>query len=168
MEPKAQQALFDSYAYGMLLLCMRYVNDRHDAEELMLNGFYRFFTHIGQFVYAGGGSVAPWLKKIMINECLMFLRKQGRLRIIDEDHAAEVAANDEVIAHLSAAEIFEVVAALPPGYRTVFNMYVVEGMTHREIASALDISEGTSKSQLNKARIMLQKEMKKIGLYYDE
>ncbi len=167
-EPKAQKALFDSYAYGMLVVCMRYVKHQPDAEELMLNGFYKFFTHIDQFVYTGTGTIAPWLKKIMINECLMFLRKKGGLQIADEDLAAELAAGDDIIARLSAAEIFELVTMLPVGYRTVFNLYVVEGMSHKEIAGVLGVSEGTSKSQLNKARMMLQKEMKRKGVHYDK
>jgi RNA polymerase sigma-70 factor (ECF subfamily) len=167
-EGKAQKALFDAYSYAMLLLCLRYVRNQADAEEMMLNGFYKFFTNIEQFTYTGTGSIAPWLKKIMINECLMFLRKKGRLQIIDEEHAAELAANDEIIGRLSADEIFELITTLPTGYRTVFNLFVVEGMGHKEIAALLNITEGTSKSQLNKARIMLQKEMRKRGMYYEK
>lgn len=165
-EAKAQKILFDEYAYGMLIVCMRYVNDKQDAEELMLNGFYKFFTHIERFEYTGKGSIAPWLRKIMVNECLMYLRTRTELDIYDEDHAAEIAANDEIITKLSANEIFALVRTLPTGYRTVFNLYVVENMSHKEIAAVLGISEGTSKSQLNRARIMLQKEMKKAGIYH--
>jgi len=164
-DPKAQKALFDAYAYGMLVVCLRYVKHQPDAEELMLNGFYKFFTHIDQFIYTGKESIAPWIKKIVVNECLMFLRRKGGLQITDEDLAAELAAGDDIIARLSASEIFELVTKLPVGYRTVFNLYVIEGMSHKEIAAALNISEGTSKSQLNKARVMLQKEMKKSGVY---
>lgn len=167
-DAKAQKALYDNYAYPMLVLCIRYVKDRHDAEELMLNGFYKFFTHIERFEYTGKGSILPWLKKIMINECLMYLRGQSGLDIYDEEQAAEIAANDEIISRLSANEIFELVRTLPAGYRTVFNLFVVEGMSHKEIASLLNIKEGTSKSQLNKARLLLQKEMKKAGIYYEQ
>lgn len=164
-EGKAQKALFDSYSYGMLVVCLRYVRHQPDAEELMLNGFYKFFTAIEQFSYTGTGSIDPYLKKIMINECLMFLRKKDGLKIIDEDHAAEMAANDEIIGRLSADEIFSLITTLPSGYRTVFNLFVVEGMGHKEIAELLGVTEGTSKSQLNKARIMLQKEMRKREYY---
>lgn len=167
-EGKAQKALFDSYSYAMLLLCLRYVRHQPDAEEMMLNGFYKFFTSIAQFSYTGPGSIAPYLKKIMINECLMFLRKKDGLKIIDEEHAAELAANDSIISRLTADEIFDLITTLPAGYRTVFNLFVVEGMGHKEIAELLQVSEGTSKSQLNKARIMLQKEMRKRGMYHEE
>ena len=166
-EGKAQKALFDSYSYAMLLVCLRYVRHQPDAEELMLNGFYKFFTAIEQFSYTGASSIGPYLKKIMINECLMFLRKNGGLRITDEEHAAEMAANDEIIGRLSADEIFELITTLPAGYRTVFNLFVVEGLGHKEIAALLGINEGTSRSQLNKARLMLQKEMRKRE-YYDK
>lgn len=165
---KAQKKLFDKFAYAMLLLCMRYVQNKSDAEEMMLNGFYKFFKNIERFEYAGDGSTTPWLKKIMVNECLMFLRKNADLDIYDEEQAAEVAANDEVISRLTANEIFALVQLLPPGYRTVFNLYVVEGLSHKEIAGLLEITEGTSKSQLNRARLMLQKEMHKAGIVYEK
>lgn len=163
---KAQKALFDQYSYGMLLVCMRYVKHQPDAEEMMLNGFYKFYTSIGQFIYTGTGSIGAWLKKIMINECLMFLRRKEGLHIMDEEHAADIAANDAIIDQLAADEIFNLITTLPVGYRTVFNLFVMERMSHKEIAALLGITEGTSKSQLNKGRLLLQKEMKKKGIYH--
>jgi RNA polymerase sigma factor (sigma-70 family) len=166
-EARAQKLLFEKYADAMLLVCVRYVKNHADAEELLLNGFYKFFTQADKFVYNGEGSVAPWLRKIMVNECLMFLRKKGHLILMDEQYAAQLSVEDDAIAKLGASELFEVITELPAGYRTVFNLYVIEEMTHKEIAVALGITEGTSKSQLNKARVALQKIVLSKGGYHE-
>jgi RNA polymerase sigma factor (sigma-70 family) len=156
----SQKYLFDTYSDGMLMVCIRYVKNLPDAEEIMLNGFFNFYKAIDRFVYNGHGSIGGWLKKIMVNECLMFLRKKGGLKIIEESYATEVPADDGQIGRMSANEIFRLIMTLPTGYRTVFNLFVVEGYNHKEIAKLLGITEGTSKSQLNKARAMLQKVVK--------
>ena len=163
----SQKYLFDTYSDGMLMVCMRYVKNLPDAEELMLNGFYNFYRSIERFIYNGQGSIGAWLKKIMVNECLMFLRKKGALRIVDEGYATDVTAEDEIAEHTNAGEIFKIIMTLPDGYRTVFNLFVIEGYSHKEIAGLLGISEGTSKSQLNKARAILQKLVKQNGCYYE-
>jgi RNA polymerase sigma-70 factor (ECF subfamily) len=123
----------------------------------MLNGFYNFFRAIDKFAYNGKGSIGAWLKKIVVNECLMFLRKNKGMKITDEEHAAEIGVGDGQMERMSANELFQLITTLPAGYRTVFNLFVIEGYSHKEIAAMLDISEGTSKSQLNKARVQLQK-----------
>lgn len=152
----AQHCLFSRYAEQMFILCYRYVKNREDAEELMLNGFLSFFKSIARFQYNGEGSVAPWLRKIMINECLMFLRKSNDLRMTSLGHDVEQSIDDEIIARMSADDIYRLILRLPVGYRTIFNLYVVEGMGHKEIAEMLKISEGTSKSQLSKAKSLLR------------
>lgn len=152
-----QKYVFDRWSEGMLLLCMRYVKNLPDAEELMLNGFYSFFDTIDRFVYNSDAGITAWLKKIMVNQCLMFLRKKGELKIAPEEHAAEMAGEDSFEAKMNAAELYKLILALPAGYSTVFNLYVVEGYTHKEIAGMMGINEGTSKSQLSKARTLLQK-----------
>jgi RNA polymerase sigma factor (sigma-70 family) len=156
----SQKYLFDTYSDGMLMLCVRYVRDLADAEELMLNGFFNFFRHIDRFVYRGQASLVAWLKKIMVNECLMHLRKRKELKIAADEMAAEGQVGGDVLAAMNARDILKLVMALPAGYRTVFNLYVSEGYNHREIAELLGITEGTSKSQLSKARVMLQKMVK--------
>jgi RNA polymerase sigma-70 factor (ECF subfamily) len=152
----AQKYLFERYAGQMYALCYRYVKAREDAEELMLNGFLDFYKSIKRFRYAGENSVTPWLKKIMINECLMFLRKRKHFRMISLTGGSEISIDENAIARMSAEEIYRLITELPAGYRTVFNLYVIEGMTHKEIAGLLKITEGTSKSQLSKARNILQ------------
>jgi len=164
----SQKYLFDAYSDGMLMLCMRYVKNLPDAEELMLNGFYNFYKSIDRFVFKGKDSISAWLKKIMVNECLMHLRKKGALKIVEEEYAGEVSSGQSLTDRISANEIVKIVTTLPDGYRTVFNLYVVEGYNHKEIAAMLNINEGTSKSQLSKARALLQEMIKQNGIYYEQ
>lgn len=166
-QTKAQKALFDLYAQKMMLVCMRYVKNQADAEELMLNGFLKFFDQIGRFIFNGEGSTFPWLKKIMVNECLMFLRKKGKLIMMDERMAEHVTIEEQPIANIDASLLFGYITELPVGCRTIFNLYVIEECTHKEIASLLGIAEGTSKSQLSKARQLLQRTIKQKGAYHE-
>ena len=160
-----QKYLFDAYSEAMLMVCMRYVKHLPDAEELMLNGFFSFYKSIDRFVYSGQGAIGAWLKKIIVNECLMFLRKAGALKIVDESYAGEMLVDEVPEDRMNAAEIFKLIMTLPDGYRTVFNLFVIEGYSHKEISGLLDITEGTSKSQLNKAKTALQKLIKQNGCY---
>jgi RNA polymerase sigma-70 factor (ECF subfamily) len=153
----AQKCLFDLLADRMLFVCCRYVKNKEDAEELMLDGFCKFFKTIHSFHYIGDAALHGWLKKIMINECLMFLRRKKVFKIVAETFAEEISLEEDVLNSLSANEIFKLIIQLPVGYRTVFNLHVIEGMAHKEIAGLLGISEGTSKSQLSKAKMLLQK-----------
>jgi RNA polymerase sigma factor (sigma-70 family) len=162
----AQKCLFDQLADKMLLLCRRYVKNREDAEEIVLDGFYKFFKNLPAFNYQGDLALQAWLKKIMINECLMFLRKKNVFTIVTETVAEEISLQEDALNNLSATEIFNMILQLPVGYRTVFNLYTVEGIGHAEIAGLLAISEGTSKSQLSKARSLLQKMLLQKGTEY--
>ena len=162
----AQKCLFDQFADKMLVVCQRYVKNPEDAEELLLDGFYKFFTKIASFTYQGDAALYAWLKRIMINECLMFLRKKNVFTIVTESAAEEIVLAEDALNNLSAAEIFNLVVQLPVGYRTVFNLYIIEGMEHKEIAALMGISEGTSKSQLSKARSLLQKMLSQKGIEY--
>jgi RNA polymerase sigma-70 factor (ECF subfamily) len=162
----AQKALFDYLSDAMMAVCCRYLKSREDAEEVLLDGFYKFFSHLPGFQYQGEAALYAWIKKIMVNECLMSLRRRHAFSIVSERTAEDVAVDTEPLANLSAAEIVGLIVQLPVGYRTVFNLYVIEGMEHREIARALGIAEGTSKSQLSKAKILLQKMILQKGINY--
>lgn len=162
----AQKCLFDMLADRMLLICRRYVKNAENAEEALLDGFYKFFKGLTAFTWEGDAALHGWLKRIMINECLMQLRKKNVFTIVTELPAEEVALDEDALDKLSAGEIFQLIAQLPVGYRTVFNLHTMEGMNHREIALLLDISEGTSKSQLSKARSLLQKMLLQKGTAY--
>lgn len=113
-----------------------------------------------------GSAAAQKCLRIMINECLMFLRRHHAFSLLTETAAEDLSRTEEPLAQLSAAEIFDLIVRLPVGYRTVFNLHVIEGMEHKEIAKALHISEGTSKSQLSKAKLLLQKMLLQRGIEY--
>ena len=153
----AQKCIFDQLADKMLMVCRRYVKNQEDAEELLLDGFYKFFKGLPAFNYQGEAALYTWLKRIMINECLMFLRAKNVFTIVTEATAEEIPLQEEALDNLSAEEIFKLIVQLPVGYRTVFNLYAVEGMNHGEIAEMLNVSEGTSRSQFSKAKVLLQK-----------
>ena len=144
----------------MFRLCKRYVANQQDAEELLMNGFLKFFRSLDKFEYQEQNSLEVYLKRIMVNECLMFLRKSKAIQI-STDAVLELADESEnPLAKLAAEELYQLVLTLPAGYRTVFNMYAIEGYNHAEIAQQLNISEGTSKSQLSKARAFLQQKLR--------
>lgn len=162
----AQKCLFDELADKLLMICRRYVKTPEDAEEIMLDGFYKFFKNLPSFTYQGDAALFSWAKKIMINESLMFLRKKNVFMMVSDSAAENISLQAEALNNLSAAEIFNLIVQLPVGYRTVFNLYEIEGMKHKEIAELLNISEGTSKSQLSKAKILLQKMLSQKGIEY--
>jgi len=165
-DKKAQKQLFDSFADSLLPVCIRYLKDFHEAEDALLNGFFKFFHNINAFDYRGKGSIQAWLKKIVVNECLMILRKSKRIRYEAEEMALDIAGDATAWQVLGAQEILEMIDGLPDGYRTVFNLYAVEGYSHKEISTLLHISEGTSKSQLSKARVLLQRMLLQKNNYY--
>lgn len=153
----AQKCLFDQFSDKMMLVCRRYLKSKEDAEEIMLDGFYKFFKNIDHFDYQGDAALYGWLKKIMIHECLMMLRKKKVFIIVSEIVAEELPLEEDALNKLSATEIFTLIIRLPVGYRTIFNLHVIEGISHGEIATLLGIAEGTSKSQLSKAKSLLQR-----------
>lgn len=162
----AQKYLYDLYVTQMFLLCRRYVKTDAIAEECMLNGFLKFFKSLSTFQYQNDEATTAWLKKIMINECLQQLRQKNSFLFTSQDEAVEVMIEEDAINTLSAEEIYKVIMQLPAGYRTVFNLYVIEGMSHKEIAKTLGIKEGTSKSQLSKAKQFLQNLLIKTNADY--
>ena len=164
----AQKCLFDRFADPMMAVCCRYLKSREDAEERLLDGFIKFFRHLPEFSYQGEAALYSWLKTIMVRECLMFLRKKNVFSMLAEVEAEEIPIETEVLAALSAREIFDLIIQLPLGYRTVFNLHVMEGMDHKRIAGELGIAEGTSKSQLSKARALLQKMLLQKGISYGQ
>lgn len=155
-DPKAQRQVYEKYSPRMLGLCFRYIGDEMIAEDVMIEGFLRVFNKIDQF--GEEGSFEGWIRRIMVNEALGQIRKQKR---IPEDAMSDEAANIPDYAYadqnLNAEELLSLIAELPAGYRTVFNLYAIEGYAHSEIAELMGITESTSKSQLHRARALLQK-----------
>ncbi len=164
---RAQKALYERYADKMFRVCYRYVKNEHDAEDLLVNGFLKVFNHLQNIEFRGERSLEAWIKRIMINESLMFLRRNNNFRNVDTSLVVNVGENATVTNDLAAEEIYALILQLPIGYRTVFNLYVIEGFSHKEIAEKLDISENTSKSQLSKGRALLRKILEKNGIHYE-
>ncbi len=155
----AQKRLFDSLASKMLPLCKRYMGDDQSAQDVLQEGFITLFTKLD--AYEGSGSFEGWARRIFVNTALMQLRKQGTLMEKGIDNFETVGTEDSRIVHnLDYEHLIKLIGDLPPGFRTVFNLYVIEGFSHKEIAQALGISENTSRSQLQRARMLLQKRLK--------
>jgi len=151
-----QKALFDKYSGVLLTICRRYFNDSSLAEDALQDGFIRIFNKIDQFKFEG--SFEGWMKRITVNICLRKLQNENRKFDWSEiHHVKENAVNPVVDSDLNEEEILRLISKLPNGYRTVFNMYALDGFSHKEIAAKLGITDSTSRSQLVKARNMLQK-----------
>ncbi len=155
----AQKKLYNEYAEPLMMVCMRYANNPEDAKDMLMQALTECFKSIGRYEYRQDGSLKAWLKKVTVNQCLMQLRKQKDvLRNWDErlEETIPEELHQDPLTQLTVKEIMLWVHELPPGYRTIFNLYVFEDMSHKEIAMLLGISESTSKSQLHKARALLQ------------
>jgi RNA polymerase sigma-70 factor (ECF subfamily) len=152
-----QTRLYDLFAPRMMGVCMRYAKNREEAEEILLEGFLRVFTYIKK--YKGTGSFEGWIRKIMVNCALHRYKSKSHLYPVFQLENERTVATEEpdIFSKLDVKELTLLVQSLPAGYRMVFNLYVFEGYKHREIAEALGISEGTSKSNLSDARAILQK-----------
>jgi len=154
----AQRFLFEHYSGRMLALCCRYVKDRMDGEDVMVVAFTKVFDRIGQF--KGEGSFEGWIRRIMVNESLTYLRKNKSMYLETDIEAAEREPDyDKLGGELEAEDLRKLIADLPTGYRIVFNLYAIDGYSHQEIATQLGVSENTSKSQLSRARALLQKKL---------
>jgi RNA polymerase sigma factor (sigma-70 family) len=154
-DPKAQRRLYEKYAPKMLAICTRYVGNEMEAEDVMVDGFMKVFDHVNGFKLEG--SFEGWIKRIMVNESLMYLRSKKKEgfqtsydQVFNEPEPVLLATS------LETDDLLKMIDSLPLGYKTVFSLYAIEGYSHAEIAKMLSISEGTSKSQLSRARAILQ------------
>lgn len=155
---KAQRMLYEKYAPSMLGLCRRYVRGELESEDVMISGFTKVFSKIEMF--EGKGSFEGWMKRIMINEALGYIRKNKALYLETDIEAADTEPDfDKLSTELEAKDLLVMINELPSGYRTIFNLYAIEGYSHKEIGKLLGINENTSKSQLSRARMHLQKKL---------
>lgn len=178
---KAQRALFDRYSPLLMAKIYRYVGDDDDAKDVLQDTFVKAYTMIDSFAWEGEGSLQAWLTRIAVNTSLNFLRSRRRLSALTVDTAdlddppdiAEEATATQVNS-LDTSTILEMVAELPDGYRTVFNLYCLDGYSHKEIAQQLGINEKSSSSQLARAKAILAQKIKKyinehnIDNYYEQ
>jgi RNA polymerase sigma-70 factor (ECF subfamily) len=155
-DSSAQQELYNKYSPKMLSVCYRYAKTREDAEDMLQEGFIKVFTQIHQF--ESRGSLEGWILRIMVHTCINHLKKNKRFNeSIDLLHAENIGIREDYIpATLQAKQVVESIRTLPIGYRTVLNLYAIEGYSHKEIGSMLDIEESTSRSQYTRAKSLLE------------
>ncbi len=152
----SQEMFYKFYSPKMFGICLRYANDYHSAEDILQEGFIKVFNNISKF--RGEGSFEGWVKRIFINTAIEYYRKAVNHNGHSElDRASFQHINEVAVENLATQDLLKLIQKLSPGYQTVFNMYVIDGFAHKEIAVKLGISEGTSKSQLARARAILQK-----------
>ena len=155
----AQEQLYQQYSVMLYVLCLRYARDRSEANDILQEGFITIFKDLNQ--YNGKGDLAAWMRKVMVNTALQYIRKWKKDWNWEnsEDHLLNLEVDESAHSNLNIEEMTKIIQQLPMGYRVVFNMYVIEGYSHKEIASKLDISESTSKSQLHRAKQAIRNKM---------
>lgn len=157
-DPVAQEKLYKLYAPKMFGVCLRFSRNHMEAEDLLQDGFIKVFLHLKD--YRNEGSLEGWIRRTIINTAINFYRKKIKNYSDVDIDDIEIGNNEETaLDKLSTKELLDTVRELPDGYRIIFNLNVIEGYTHREISEMLDISENTSKSQLSRARQVLQKKL---------
>ena len=162
-EKRAQKYLFDKYSQILLGICIRYSNNISEAEDVLQEGFIKIFTNIER--YEGKGSFEGWLKKIVVNTAITYYYKNLKHKYhqdVTDIQETSIVNNKYATAEFTKEELLNVIHSLSDGYRTVFNLYAIEGYKHKEIAEILDIDISTSKSQYFRARLRIQKELKKL------
>lgn len=163
---KMQEALYRQTASKMLVVCMRYAKDRMEAEDVLQMGYIKVFQKVNE--YRGDGAFEGWIRKVMVNTAIESYRKNLRsMNVVPIEDAYDQPSTGFDFSRLGMQDLLKVIQKLADGYRVVFNMYIIEGYSHKEIAETLGISEGASKSQLSRARAILKEEIIKMeGINY--
>lgn len=160
---KAQSTLYQMFAPKLFGVCLRYSRDRTEAEDTLHEGFIKIMSKIGQ--YSGKGSFEGWMKRIVVNIALEKYRTRYRMQTVEDISIYDQKGESETVYdQLGAEQLLELVAQLPPRYKMVFNLYAIDGFSHKEIAEEMGINEGTSKSNLARARRILQQKVKELGI----
>ncbi len=161
-ERKAQEVLYKQFAGKMLGVCMRYATDRMEAEDMLQNGFIKVFQKLTD--YRGEGAFEGWVRRIMVHSSIEYYRKHHKMmQVVDmEEAGSEPSVNPIAASNLDAKVLLGLIQQLSPGYRMVFNLYALEGYSHKEISGIMGISEGASKSQLSRARTILKEQIAKM------
>jgi RNA polymerase sigma factor (sigma-70 family) len=158
--PRMQEELYRRFSPKMYAVCLRYSGKPEDAQDILQEGFIKVFRNLDRF--RGEGSFEGWMRRIFVNTAIEHYRRAAPLYPVDETKAAQIEDKEwSAFDKLSVKDLLAMIQELSPGYRTVFNLYVVEGYTHREIGDLLGINEGTSKSQLARAKAILQQKVLK-------
>lgn len=157
---QAQHKIYVRFSSKMLAICRRYCKDIHEAEDVLITSFTKVFVNLKHF--KNEGNFEGWIRRIIVNECISFLRTRKKVVFIEEELFVEDSLNSIEI-QFSVEQILYLIDNLPEGYKMIFNLYAIEGFKHQEIASMLGISEGTSKSQLSHARKILKEQISKLN-----
>ena len=158
-DSKAQRLLYEKYDARFFAVCKRYFTDIQQAEDALVKGFLKIFQNLENYSFEGG--FEGWMRRIMINECLMELRKNKIFHLNVDDYSSSISSNQEASQQIEEDDVMKLLDYLPEGCRLVFTLYVIEGYKHKEIAESLGITEGTSKSQLNLAKTKLKEMLSK-------
>lgn len=162
----AQEFLFNQYYKNLYLIAMRYLSDHHDTKDVIIQSFTRVFKSLKNFSYKGQGSLGRWVRTILINESIRLLKKRSLIQFNEDLKHLDVQNSDaNGLQQMQASDITRMIEKLPTGYRTVSNLFVVEGYSHKEISKMLGISDNTSKSQLKKARNHLMNTINEERVY---
>jgi RNA polymerase sigma-70 factor (ECF subfamily) len=159
---QAQQCIYSKYSSKMLSVCRQYIKDLQLAEDVMITAFMKVFVNLSRF--ENKGSFEGWIRRIMVNECISFIRVQKNICFVENEVFFEESFNN-IESQFSVEDLQFLIDNLPDGYKLVFNLYAIEGYKHQEIANLLGIKEGTSKSQLSQARKMLKEQVSKLKNY---
>jgi len=165
-EEAAWKELFEAYSGSLTYVCSRYIIDRDQVNDVLQNSFIKMFRSIHSFEYRGNGSLKAWMTRIAVNESLQHIKQNSDFKIInDETDIPDIEMEEEPdLDEISQQEIMEMIRALPDGYRTVFNLFVFEEKSHKEIAEILGIAENSSASQLHRAKLMLARKIKEYKM----
>ncbi len=153
---KSQHQIYKRLSTPMMGVCVRYMKSQEDAEDVLLEGFYKVFQNLNKFTYENDKAFFGWVKRIMVNEALMKLRKNKEIQLLAINEDLDKQVDVSPLSQLQTDDLLKLIRSIPMGYRTVFNLYEVEGYSHQEISEKLGISVGTSKSQLFKAKKLLR------------
>jgi len=166
-DPLCQRELYNHFSPKMLSVCYRFSSSKEDAEDMLQEGFIRVFTMLHSF--AGKGAFEGWVRRIIVHTCINFLKKHKKFNeSIGLELAEELSAKEESLASImQGRQVIECIRSLPMGYRTVLNLYAIEGYSHKEIGELLDIAESTSRSQYTRAKVLLEKVLIKKGIIAD-
>jgi RNA polymerase sigma-70 factor (ECF subfamily) len=160
--PRAQKALFEKFAAKMFAVCLRYMNNHDEAQDSLQDGFVKIFSKLVDF--KNEGVLEGWIRRIIVNTCLDAIRKNAKTKfdVSLDDVSYKLDYTDTGMQHLEVEELMKLIQSMPNGYRVVFNLYAIEGFTHKEIGEKLGINENTSKSQYLRARAFLRERLEKL------
>ncbi len=163
-DSESQRALYEHFKVPMFRLCLRYAKDRPEAEDLLQDGFIQVFNDLHQYKF--NGALGGWIRRVIVNVALQHIRRNKKMQntVEIESIADDYQTDEDVFSNLGVKALTKIIQQLPPGYRAVFNMYVIEGYSHKEIAEKMNFRVNTSKSQLSKAKAMLRRMLEDVML----